>query len=45
MNDFVNAHYWRQGDLQQQLQTIADLGSLNGADYVAIFFTGGYGTL
>ena len=45
MNDFVNAHYWRQGDLQQRLQTVSGLGSVNGADYVAIFFTGGYGTM
>lgn len=45
MNDPINAQYWLHGDLQQRPQTIADLGSLNGADYVAIFFTGGYGTL
>ena len=45
MNNFVNAHYWRQGDLQQRLQTVSGLGSVNGADYVAIFFTGGYGTM
>ena len=45
MNDPINAHYWRQGDLQQRLQTVSGLGSVNGADYVAIFFTGGYGTI
>ena len=45
MDDPVNAHYWQQTDLQQRLQAVPGLDSLNGADYSAILFTGGYGTM
>jgi len=45
MDDPVNAHYWQQTDLQQRLQAAPGLGGLNGADYSAILFTGGYGTM
>ena len=29
MNDFVKAQYWLHGDLQQRLQTVSGLGSVN----------------
>lgn len=45
MDDPVNAHYWQQTDLQQRLQAAPGLDGLNGADYSAILFTGGYGTM
>ncbi len=45
MTDPINAQYWEQGDLQQRLKNAPALADLNGADYDAIFFTGGYGTM
>lgn len=45
MTDPINARYWEQGDLQQRLKNAPALADLNGADYDAIFFTGGYGTM
>lgn len=45
MTDPINAQYWERGDLQQRLKNAPALADLNGADYDAIFFTGGYGTM
>ncbi len=45
MTDPINARYWERGDLQQRLKNAPALADLNGADYDAIFFTGGYGTM
>lgn len=44
-SDPVNAYFWEQTDLEQRLANTPSVAELNGADYSAIFFAGGHGTM
>ncbi len=45
LSDPVNAWYWNETDFQQRLATTPALSELKGADYSAVFFAGGHGTM
>ncbi|NEN76407.1 type 1 glutamine amidotransferase domain-containing protein [Pelistega sp. NLN82] len=45
LSDEVNAHFWKDTDFQQRLAKTPSLAELNGADYSAVFFAGGHGTM
>ena len=45
LSDPVNAHFWNETDLPQRLANAPALSELNGADYSAVFFAGGHGTM
>lgn len=45
LSDPVNAYYWNESDLQKRLLNSLNLAELNGADYSAVFFAGGHGTM
>ena len=43
--DEVNRYFWENTDLQTRLANTPSVSELNGADYSAIFFAGGHGTM
>lgn len=45
LSDPVNAWFWNETDFQHRLATTRPLSELNGADYSAVFFAGGHGTM
>jgi len=45
LSDPINAWFWKETDFQQRLSTTPPLSALNGADYSAVFFAGGHGTM
>ncbi|EEY5229751.1 hypothetical protein EUO20_02460 [Escherichia coli] len=45
LSDPVNAWYWNETDFQQRLAITPALSELKGADYSAVFFAGGHGTM
>ncbi|MEW5289427.1 type 1 glutamine amidotransferase domain-containing protein [Erwinia papayae] len=45
LSDPVNAWFWNETDFQQRLATTPSLSELKGADYCAVFFAGGHGTM
>ncbi|EOU9562347.1 type 1 glutamine amidotransferase domain-containing protein [Cronobacter dublinensis] len=45
LSDPVNAWFWNKTDFQHRLATTRPLSELNGADYSAVFFAGGHGTM
>lgn len=45
LSDSDNAYYWNETDFQQRLANSPALSELNGADYSAVFFAGGHGTM
>ncbi|CAI2458311.1 type 1 glutamine amidotransferase domain-containing protein [Serratia plymuthica] len=45
LSDPVNAWFWNETDFQHRLATTPPLSELNGADYSAVFFAGGHGTM
>ncbi|MGF6148609.1 Molecular chaperone Hsp31 and glyoxalase 3 [Kingella potus] len=45
LSDPVNAEYWHNKGLYERLANTPALGELNGADYAAVFFAGGHGTM
>ncbi len=45
LSDPVNAKYWNNKGLYERLANTPALSELNGADYSAVFFAGGHGTM
>ena len=45
LSDPVNAEYWNNKGLYERLANTPALSELNGADYSAVFFAGGHGTM
>lgn len=45
LSDPVNAKYWNEKGLYERLANTPALSELNGADYSAVFFAGGHGTM
>lgn len=45
LSDPVNAWFWNETDFQQRLASTPALSELNGANYSAVFFAGGHGTM
>ncbi|OOF43330.1 type 1 glutamine amidotransferase domain-containing protein [Rodentibacter trehalosifermentans] len=43
--DPVNKYFWEETDLEKRLANTPSVAELNGADYSAIFFAGGHGTM
>lgn len=45
MNDPANAHYWADDAFRQGIANTKKIDDINPADYSAIFFAGGHGTM
>lgn len=45
LTDTINAKYWNELDLYNRLENTPALSELDGADYSAVFFAGGHGTM
>ena len=45
LEDKINARYWNDPEFRAKLSTTKKLSDLNPADYSAVFFSGGHGTM